>query len=207
LRLRLQRAGLSVAPEAFARLEAYYRLLARWNQRFNLTGFPLDGATTDAVDRLLVEPLAASRLFADVPQMWFDVGSGGGSPAIPLRIVRPAARLVMVESKARKAAFLREAVRALELDGATVEERRFEEILSADPSLKESSDLVTVRAVRTDEKLYDTALALLRPGGRLFLFGAADPAAVPDGFRRDSHHKLVESPGSSLLVLARASRP
>ena len=47
--------------------------------------------------------------------LWFDIGSGGGSPAIPLKLARPTLPLPMVESKTRKAVFLREAVRALGL--------------------------------------------------------------------------------------------
>jgi 16S rRNA (guanine527-N7)-methyltransferase len=202
LGVRLQRAGLSVAPKALAQLEAYYRLLARWNRRFNLAGFALDAGAPDAVDRLLVEPVAASRFVGDPGQVWVDLGSGGGSPAIPLRIVRPAAKLVMVESKARKAAFLREVIRALELNGVSVEERRFEEF-SSSSAMTGSADLTTVRAVRVDGKLYDTALALLRTGGRLFLFGASDVADPPEGFEREGHHKRLGAAGSSLQVLLR----
>ena len=63
------------------------------------------------------------------PLAWFDLGSGGGSPAIPLKLVRPDARLTMVESKTRKAAFLREAVaQSGAADAAEVADERFEEL-------------------------------------------------------------------------------
>ena len=71
------------------RLEIYYRLLSRWNTKINLTALPLEDLTDHAVDRLLIEPLAAARFVPESPLTWFDLGSGGGSPALPLKLVRP----------------------------------------------------------------------------------------------------------------------
>ena len=58
----------------------------------------------------------------------------------------------MVESKIRKAAFLREAVRQLSIPGTTVEASRLEELLIR-PELHEAADVVTIRAVRMDKRL------------------------------------------------------
>ena len=55
-----------------------------------------------------------------------DLGSGGGSPAIPLKIARQALKLTMIESKERKSMFLREAIRTLGLADSSVENDRFE---------------------------------------------------------------------------------
>src|SRR3954467_11057735 len=100
-------------------LEGYYRLLTHWNAKINLTALPLDPPTDETFDRLLVEPLgAAKQIPTHTPAIWFDLGSGGGSPAIPLKIARPSLRLTMIESKERKGAFLREAIRTLELSDA-----------------------------------------------------------------------------------------
>ena len=67
----------------------------------------------ETFDRLLIEPLIASRYLPSTDCSVIDVGSGGGSPAIPLKLAMPGISLRMVESKTRKAAFLREAVRRL----------------------------------------------------------------------------------------------
>ncbi len=101
-------------------LEAYFRLLTQWNAQINLTSLPLNEPSDAAFDRLLVEPLAAARQIPDASQVWYDLGSGGGSPAIPLKIARPALKLTMIESKERKAAFLREAIRTVGLAGTIV---------------------------------------------------------------------------------------
>jgi 16S rRNA (guanine527-N7)-methyltransferase len=186
-------------------LESYFRLLAQWNAKMNLTALPLDPPTDETFDRLLVEPLAASRqIQAGVASVWFDLGSGGGSPAIPLKIARPQLRLTMVESKERKGAFLREVARTLELTGTLVLTARFEEAATSHEYLGKV-DVVTVRAVKTDHELFETAEKLLSPTGRLLLFRPAHAASAdPPGFRRLSTVPLIESPQSFLSVYHRS---
>src|SRR5712691_5594844 len=111
-------AEIALFPKLAAQLEAYYRLLTRWNSSVNLTALPLNPLTDQSIDRLLIEPVAAARFCSRDSPVWLDLGSGSGSPAIPLTLVKPAGWLTMVESRERKAAFLREAVRALRLEGA-----------------------------------------------------------------------------------------
>jgi 16S rRNA (guanine527-N7)-methyltransferase len=175
---RLQKAG-AASPDraAFEKIEAYFALLSRWNAKINLTALPLDKPTDETLDRLLVEPLAAARCFSSEAVNWFDLGTGGGSPAIPLKILRNSTRLMMVESKVRKAAFLREAVRVLELHEALVENSRFEE-LATDRMAR--ADVVTVRAVRPDSTLFRVAAELLSETGRLLLFRPdSKPLPIP----------------------------
>jgi 16S rRNA (guanine527-N7)-methyltransferase len=170
IRRRARKAGVELPNQLAESLEKYYVLLAKWNEKINLTSLRLSPyAEDDAVDRLLIEPVVAARHVAADAQTMLDIGSGGGSPALPLRLAAPGLRLSMVESKTRKAVFLREAVRELGLNGVTVETSRFEELLSR-PELHEGVDLVTVRAVRVEPRTLVTLQAFLRPGGQLFLF-------------------------------------
>src|SRR4051812_12672078 len=166
-------AGIDLSPSLATRLESYYRLLAHWNASINLTALPLDPLTDNALDRLLIEPLVAAPCISPSgpAPIWFDLGSGGGSPAIPLKLARPSTRLTMVESRERKAAFLREAVRVLALQDCAVEASRIEAV-AADHPLAGSVDLVTVRAVRIDASLFGSIRTLLRSRGRVVLFGA-----------------------------------
>src|SRR5262249_1392955 len=143
---------------AFEPLKTYFRLLLRWNRTINLTALPLDGPTASTVDRLFIEPLLAAQLMPDLPnRAWLDLGSGGGSPAIPLFLARSELQLVMVEAKERKTAFLREAVRTLGLN-ARVQCARFEDLAD---EFSESIGLVTVRAVRRDRRLFETVAEFL----------------------------------------------
>ena len=190
---RADRAGISLAPETVEALELYFRLLSKWNAKINLTALPLDQPTEETFDRLLVEPLAAARCITDRPGQWIDLGSGGGSPAIPLKIVKPSIGLTMIESKVRKAAFLREAIRTLGLTETTVADMRFEEYASK-AEAGSSADLVTVRAVRADKALFGVASRLLMPGGRLLLFCPTTAAVSAPGFAHIETVALTDSP-------------
>ena len=188
---RARKARVRTPEEVFAPLETYYRLLAQWNVKINLTALPLQAPTDATFDRLFIEPLLAAELIADVPGNWFDLGSGGGSPALPLKMVRPSLSLTLVESKTRKAAFLREVVRTLKLPGAEVANMRFQELPTPTPT----ADLVTVRAVRLDQTLLDESARLLRIGGRLLFFGkpgvVAHRAFKPEQLERTTSAEQV----------------
>jgi 16S rRNA (guanine527-N7)-methyltransferase len=204
---RLRRAGVSLAPETLDALEHYYRLLARWNEKINLTGLALDAASDATLDRLLVEPVVASRALPSASVVIVDIGSGGGSPAIPLRLAGTHVSLVMIEAKTRKAVFLREVVRELNLARTTVEAARAEELLPR-PDLHESADVVTVRAVRTERRLFQTLQAFLKPGGEIFLFrgggGPDTPPVVPPPLTWKRTVAIGDAGGSRLAILSKA---
>lgn len=200
LSARAENAGVSITAEAHAKLETYFQLLTRWNAKINLTALPLRRPSDETFDRLLIEPLAAARYVADSARTWFDVGSGGGSPAIPLKIVHPRAELTMVESKARKAAFLREAVRALELRNVEIENQRFEDVVARVRA--HTVDLVSVRAVRNAPSLMIAIRRVLSPNGRIFLFHSpAGGSKAPPGFAMAEIARLGTSHDARLSIL------
>lgn len=190
----LAASSISTSDAQFSQLEKYYDTLRRWNERINLTALPLDGYPDSTLSRLIVESAIASTMVADKPIHAVDLGSGGGSPAIPLNIYRAQLRLTMVESKERKAAFLREAIRELNLEHASVMNARIEDLRLATPA-----HLVTVRAVKLDGGLLAMIHRYLAPGGRLLIFGARE---TPPLFRPVEYCQL---PGSTsyLTLLAR----
>ena len=103
--------------------------------------------------------------------LWIDLGSGGGFPGIPLAcslVERPDAHVHLVESNKKKAAFLREAVRALALP-ATVHAQRIDDFAQ---QFSSHADIVTARALAPLEKLLPDAYPLLKTGTKgLFLKG------------------------------------
>ena len=195
---------MGIAGELSHRLEAYYRLLAAWNTKINLTGLNLGELPPDAIDRLFIEPLVAARYVPAGTTAMIDMGSGGGSPAVPMALATAGLKLRMVESKTRKSVFLREAVRTLGLADAEVLTARFEELLSR-PDLHEAHDVVTVRAVRIEMRVLMTLQAFLRPKGSLFLFRAAggpDPVdSITPPLSWKATYPLLESLRSRLIVL------
>ncbi len=148
VRRRARRAGVHVSGALLEQLETYFRLLDTWNAKINLTALDLQRDPDNAVDRLLIEPLAAVRHLDAGAARVIDIGSGGGSPAIPMKLARPEAAFTLVESKTRKCAFLREAGRQLKID-LRVETARYEMLLSR-PEFHEGFDALTMRAVRVE---------------------------------------------------------
>jgi 16S rRNA (guanine527-N7)-methyltransferase len=203
---RARRAGVTLSPALAGKLETFFKLLTAWNEKMNLTGLDLTEQGPSALDRLLVEPLVAARHVAQPITRMIDIGSGGGSPAIPLALALSTPRLLLVEAKTRKSVFLREAIRALEMPNAEVVTSRFEELLS-NPLLHEAHDLLTVRAVRVEGSVLMNLQAFVRPGGEMFLFRAASGAGTPGALVPPLSWKatfpLLESQGSRLVVLGK----
>jgi len=207
LKRRAKAAGVSLEATLIESLETYYQLLAKWNAKINLTAFKLTpSGEDDAIDRLLIEPVVAARYVPDAARTLLDAGSGGGSPALPLKLACPHLHLRMVEVKTRKAVFLREAVRTHGLRDAEVETARFEELLPR-AELHESLDLVSIRAVRIETRTLLTLQAFLRTGGRLLLFrgpGGIDlEASAPPPLTWMATYPLVDSLHSKLVVLSK----
>ena len=175
LAARARDVGVAIDAGELALFEAYFALLARWNERINLTALTLEDVPNATIDRLFLEPILAARYVPQSPITWFDVGSGGGSPAIPIKIMRPRAALTMVESKERKATFLREVIRALTLSDAQVQNARFERLLEQTLPV---ADLVTVRAVKADLPLLKLCRRALIVGGKLLLFQSTPEGSV-----------------------------
>src|SRR5580765_904046 len=95
-----------------------------------------------------------------------DVGSGGGLPGIPLKIVRPELEITLIEADQDKAAFLVYACAELGLEGVEVVARRAEEA-GHDPRLREAFDVAVARALAPMPVLAELCLGLVRIGGRL----------------------------------------
>jgi 16S rRNA (guanine527-N7)-methyltransferase len=111
--------------------------------------------------RHLLDSLNPISLFPSPPGAALDIGSGGGLPGIPLAIVWPASRVVLVESRERKAAFLERATRVLGLKNVRVVcERLVEHSRKGEPVY----DALFVRAVADMPRLIDDMAPRCLPG-------------------------------------------
>jgi 16S rRNA (guanine527-N7)-methyltransferase len=126
-------AGISGLPVgAHDKFRAYLELLLRWNQRLSLTAVR---EPDQIIQRHFVEcAFVAQRLPQDIADL-LDYGSGAGLPGIPIAICRPEIRVTLAEAHGKKASFLREALRVLNVEGEvydgrveTMRERRFDAV-------------------------------------------------------------------------------
>ena len=133
----------TISPLQLQQISTYLELLLRWNARVNLTSVR---EPEYIVTRHFGESLfAASQLFpaGQLPASncrLLDVGSGAGFPGLPIKIWAPPLALTLIESRQRKATFLREVVRALGLTDVTVFSGRAQDFPGR-------AEVVTVRAV------------------------------------------------------------
>jgi 16S rRNA (guanine527-N7)-methyltransferase len=118
-------AGIAgLPPIAFRRFLAYLELLMRWNTRLNLTAIR---EPKQIIRRHFVECAFAAQHLPTRIESLLDFGSGAGLPGIPIAICRPEVRVTLAESQGKKASFLREAVRSLDIS-AEVHDGRVEEM-------------------------------------------------------------------------------
>ena len=155
-------AGVTLTEAQHALLARYLDVLLDANRRMNLTRIT-DRAAAEVQhvgDALTVLPHLPAGEFRVA-----DVGSGGGVPGIPLAIARPDARVMLVESTKKKAAFLKSAAAELGLANVSVSEWRAEDVGRSNS--RETFDVAVARAVATLDWLAEWCLPLVKPGGKL----------------------------------------
>jgi 16S rRNA (guanine527-N7)-methyltransferase len=147
--------------------ELYYRELIEWNNRINLTAIT-DYSSVQAkhfLDSLTIT-LALPEKEVEKPDFNIvDVGTGAGFPGVPLKILFPQPRLVLIEPTTKKTAFLQHVVRELELANVEVLNTRAEEAAHL-PLYREQFALVLSRAVALLPTLVELTLPFCRIGGR-----------------------------------------
>ena len=192
--------GEALSAEQLQALSTYLDLLMRWNERINLTAIR---SPEQIVTRHFGESLFAARhlLASGQPAEVADLGSGAGFPGLPLKIVRPAANVALIEPQNKKATFLKEVIRALKLTGVHVIAERAE-------TLAREFDLVTMRAVERFERALPVAAGLVRPCGRLVLLIGAEQSATAQAILSDLQWQTsIAIPQSTARVLLVGTKP
>jgi 16S rRNA (guanine527-N7)-methyltransferase len=165
---------LSLDEATIARLLDYVDLLERWNAAYNLTAVrdPAEMVTRHLVDSLAILPYVSGATLA-------DLGSGAGLPGIPLAIAAPGRETLLVDSNGKKARFLREAVRRLDLRHVRVAESRVEDVAG-------TFDCITARAFASLADMLGWGGHLLAPDGVWLAMKGRFPddelAGVPESF-------------------------
>ena len=163
--------GIHLTETQTQQFVRYYAELARWNERANLT------AITDweaVQSRHFLDSLSAIQaLPAEMLKSasFIDVGSGGGFPGVPLKLAFPGMRGTLLDSTAKKTAFLAHACE--ELEDMSVRTGRAE-TLAHENGLRESFDIAFARAVAEVAALAELTLPFVRVGGLVVLHKKAD---------------------------------
>jgi 16S rRNA (guanine527-N7)-methyltransferase len=192
IRRALEEFKLPAYDDQILQIQQYIGILLAWNDKVNLTAIrnPLEILHRHFCESMFAGisvPLERGRLA--------DVGSGGGFPGLPLKILRPGLHVFLIESNIKKATFLAEVIRELGLKGAQVIVRRYEELGEEIAPL----DYVCSRALGEFPKFLDWAHSpqiaakqvILWIGAndlpeiqRIFNWDWQEPISVPNSLRR-----------------------
>ena len=156
-----RRRALPLRPDHLPPLEAYYRELAAWNEKFNLTAMT---GYDDVQIKHFLDSLMCLRVVHCAAASVIDVGTGAGFPGIPLKIVCPSLRLTLLESVRKKAEFLKHVAGMLALDNVKVVWGRAEDV-GRDPAHRAKYDYALARAVADLPVLTEYALPFCKVGG------------------------------------------
>lgn len=158
-----EKLGFELSQPQLESFQLYYEELVQWNERVNLTAIK---DYEEVQTRHFLDSLTVALFLDDIPCPVLDLGTGAGFPGIPVRILLPNIRLSLLESTAKKAAFLNHLVDRLGLDGVEVVTGRAEQ-LAHDASYREQFAVVLSRGVARLDTLAELALPFCLCGGRL----------------------------------------
>lgn len=131
--------------------------LMKWNQKINLTAItdPFEVAIKHFLDSIVpvqIIPSNASLL---------DIGSGGGFPGIPLKIILPSLSVTLIEASRKKTNFLKHIIRTLELKNIDALHIRVEDF-AKEPSVVNTFDVIISRALSSMDNFVLSALPFLK---------------------------------------------
>lgn len=197
--------GVDVSRETMSDLHAFAALVLKWTPKINL----ISANSAELIwDRHIVDSVQIYRYAPDNLRLWLDIGSGGGFPGIVTAILgktkHPDARFVLIESDQRKVAFLRTAVRELDLSASVVADR----IEGLPPT---GADVVSARALGSLSMLMPLISHHMRPDGTAILHKGKQVASEIADARHEWCFDLEETPSMTdpdgrLLLIQRIHR-
>src|SRR5438270_9507957 len=182
-----------LSADQVGKLQLFLDLLLKWNAKINLTAVR---SPEEIVRRHFGESLfTGEHLRSGAASEVADFGTGAGFPGLPIAILRPEWKLVLIESQQKKVAFLREVIRNLGIANASVHADRAE-------NLGIKSQIVTMRAVEKFESALPMAASLVASGGQFaLLIGITQAEAARQILPNLEWRKPIEVPESRERVL------
>jgi 16S rRNA (guanine527-N7)-methyltransferase len=154
--------GISLSDYQVEQFMKYKDLLKEWNEKINLTAITDD---MEIVKKHFIDSISIvkSEVFKDGMSV-IDVGTGAGFPGIPLKIIMPGVKVLLLDSLNKRINYLNEVIKELKLEGIETIHARAEE-LSTKPNYREKFDIATARAVANFSVLSEYCIPYVAPGG------------------------------------------
>ncbi len=183
-----EKYSINLSDEKINKFEKYYNILIEYNKKFNLT------AITER-EEVIIKHFVDSLLGVDnvVGKKLIDIGSGGGFPAIPIKIFKDDVMLTMLDSTGKKCEFLNTVCKELEFKSANAICARAED-LAKDNNFRESYDVCTARAVARLNTLCEYAMPFVKVGGYFV------------AYKGDAEEELIEAQNAIKVLGGKVER-
>ena len=184
LRREFHQLGLEIPVQSEQRLAIYAQEIEHWNKSMNLTS--LSGSAL--IRRLIVDPVwVGQRLQMD--GVLCDVGSGNGSPGIPLAVTGRFSATNLIEPRVKRAVFLRHAIAKLKLTNVAVHRSRVEDV----PEKALLSNWISLQAIDPTPTLIENLKRIATKTTRVVWITSVVMPPLPDA-------QMLEIPGSTTKI-------
>ena len=188
---RFQKEEINISKFQAEQFVKYFELLTEWNRKMNLTAIT---EFEEVVEKHFIDSCLLDKIFPDFPfQSVIDIGTGAGFPGIPLKILHPECRLVLLDSLQKRIYFLDEVISVLSLENVTAIHGRAEDL--AGKEHREAYDCCVSRAVARLASLCELCIPYVRKGGYFIAYKA-----------RKSEEELNEAGKAISLLGAKAEQ-
>ena len=164
-----QKINIELDKNQIEKFYKYMDLLIEWNEKINLTAIT---NRKDIIVKHFIDSLTIQRYLGDAVNI-IDVGTGAGFPGIPIKIINPNLKVVLVDSLNKRINFLQDVIKKLNLDNIEVIHARAED-LGQNKKYREAFDIVTSRAVANMSVLSEYLLPLARVNGKCICMKGSD---------------------------------
>lgn len=155
--------GIRVSQQQSDQMTAHATELMVWNKKINLTAIKDPG---QMAEKHFIDSIAAA-VFLEHERSVMDIGSGGGFPGIPLKIMNPCLKVVLIDSSLKKINFLKHVIRKLQLTDIDAIHSRIED-LHENEAFKNRFDAVISRALTDLSSIVALAVPLLNQTGKIY---------------------------------------
>lgn len=159
---KLKELGITLNDKQKQQFEKYYELLVEWNKVMNLTGIT---EYEEVNEKHFVDSLSIVKAVdMDRVETVIDIGTGAGFPGIPLKIVFPHLKVVLLDSLNKRINFLNTVINELELQNIKTIHGRAEDFAKK-LEYRETFDLCVSRAVANLATLSEYCIPYVKKGG------------------------------------------
>lgn len=165
----MKELGINAESNVVDKFIKYMNMLKEWNQKINITAVDED---RDIIIKHFLDSLSISK-FIDKGKSIIDIGTGGGFPGIPIKLVSENSRITLVDSLNKRVFFLYEVIKELHLNNMEAVHSRAED-LGVNRVYREKYDICVSRAVASLSVLSEYCLPFVKPGGSFIAYKGKD---------------------------------